>query len=160
MPFLSRMADLRDRLAAQCGGDLRVLAEMVIGERSVIRPQHPSVGVVHHEAHDLLGPGELPEPLGTGRRRAGRHRKKFGGNARSEQSGGQIADDRPVVRDELTAEDCAAGGTDEDRDRENAKKTQQRKSLRHRKPAERQRLKFIQHLRAHHDDESAERYAR
>jgi len=88
MPFLSRMTDLRDDLAVQCGGDLRVLAEMVIGERRVVRPQHPPVGVVHHEAHDLLGPGELPEPLGTGRRRARGHRKKVGGNARSEQSGG------------------------------------------------------------------------
>ena len=140
MPFRSRVIDLRDRLAAQCCGDLRVLAETVAGERSVIGPKHPSAGVVHHEAHDLLGPGELTQPLGTGRRRAGWHCKKFGRNARSEQSGSQIADDRPIVHDELTAQDCAGGGTDEDRDRENAKKTQQSKSLGYRQPAVHERL--------------------
>src|SRR5205814_3107950 len=87
MTFLSRVIDLRDRLAAQCCCDLRVLAETVAGERSVIGPKHPSAGVVHHEAHDLLGPGELTQPLGTGRRRAGWHCKKLGRNARSEHSG-------------------------------------------------------------------------
>jgi hypothetical protein len=55
------------------------------------------------------------------------------------------------------AQDRAGGGTYENRDRENAKKAQQHKSLGHREPAERQRLKVIQHLRTHHHDESAER---
>ncbi|TMH77905.1 MAG: hypothetical protein E6H51_04580 [Betaproteobacteria bacterium] len=58
------------------------------------------------------------------------------------------------MHDELTAQDCAGGGTHEDRNHENAKKAQQRKPLGHREPAERQRLKLTQHPRAHHDDES------
>ncbi len=135
MPFLSRLASLGNRLAAQCGGDLGVLAEMAVGERGVVRPQHPAVGAVHHEAHDLLGPGELPEPLGTGRGRARRRRKESRGNARGKQARRQVADDGPVVHDELTVQDGAGGDTDEDRDRENAQKAQQRKSPGHGEPA-------------------------
>ncbi len=81
MPFRSWLADLRDCLSVQRSGDLPVLAEMAVGDRGIIRPQHQSVGGVHHEAHDLLRSRELPEPLSAGRSRAGGRRKEFGGNA-------------------------------------------------------------------------------
>src|SRR5712671_2515435 len=48
--------------------------------------------------------------------------------------------------DELMTQDGACGGAEEDRNRQNAEKTQQGKPLRHGKPAVHERLKLTQHL--------------